>query len=136
MKPSPSKSADVGESVRMDKWLWAARLYKTRTLATQACKAGHVKIQGTAVKPSRMLRVGETLQARCGFLLREVRVRALLERRVSAKELPAYLEEISVPEDLRPAARQQMTPPVSLRPRGSGRPTKRDRRRLDALDWG
>ena len=55
MKPSPSKSADVGESVRMDKWLWAARLYKTRTLATQACKAGHVKIQGTAVKPSRML---------------------------------------------------------------------------------
>lgn len=72
MKPSPSKSADVGESVRMDKWLWAARLYKTRTLATQACKAGHVKIQGTAVKPSRMLRVGETLQARCGFLLREV----------------------------------------------------------------
>ena len=66
----------------------------------------------------------------------KVRVRALLERRVSAKELPAYLEEISVPEDLRPAARQQMTPPVSLRPRGSGRPTKRDRRQLDALDWG
>ena len=83
-----------------------------------------------------MLRVGETLQARCGFLLREVRVRAMLERRVSAKELPAYLEEISVPEDLRPTAMQQMTPPVSLRPRGSGRPTKRDRRQLDAMDWG
>ena len=136
MSESSAKDSQASDCVRVDKWLWAVRLYKTRSLATQACKAGHVKIQGAAVKPSRMLRVGETLQARCGFLLREVRVRALLERRVSAKELPTYLEEISVPEDLRPAARQQMTPPVSLRPRGSGRPTKRDRRQLDALDWG
>ena len=82
--------------------------------ALQDQDSGHPGLQGwacqnsgAAVKPSRMLRVGETLQARCGFLLREVRVRALLERRVSAKELPAYLEEISCLKicDLLPGSR-------------------------------
>ena len=124
------------ERVRIDKWLWAVRLYKTRSLAVQACKAGHVKVDGNNVKPARFIHIGETVQARCGFVRRKVKVLDLLERRVSAKEVADYLEDLTPPEDLRPKSNSKVLQPVILRERGAGRPTKRDRRKLDELEWG
>ena len=138
MSESSAKDSQASDCVRVDKWLWAVRLYKTRSLATQACKAGHVKVDGHPVKPSRNLHVGETLQARCGHVVRRMRVAELLERRVSAKDVPRFAEELAPPEDLRPPRQlpaDSLSQPLILRPKGAGRPTKRDRRRLDALDW-
>ena len=138
MTESPAKDSQAPDCVRVDKWLWAVRLYKTRSLATQACKAGHVKVDGHPVKPSRNLHVGETLQARCGHVVRRMRVAELLERRVSAKDVLRFAEELAPPEDLRPPRQlpaDSLSQPLILRPKGAGRPTKRDRRRLDALEW-
>lgn len=124
------------ERVRIDKWMWAVRLYKTRSLAMQACKAGHVKVDGHNVKPARFIHVGEMIQARCGFAQRKVKVLGLLQQRVSAKEVSYYLEDLTPPEDLRPKTNQKVPQPVILHKKGSGRPTKRDRRKLDELEWG
>ncbi len=102
----------------------------------QACKAGHVKLDGHNVKPARFLQIGDTIQAKCGFVRRKVKVLSLLDQRVSAKEVPNYLEDLTPPEDLRPKTSTKIPQPVILHKRGSGRPTKRDRRKLDELDWG
>lgn len=116
--------------VRIDKWLWAVRLFKTRTQAIEACRAGHVKVEGERVKPARELRVGETLTVQLGPRRRTVRVLALLDRRVGAKQVVAYLEDLTPPEeDSRRRETPGAVPPV--RDRGMGRPTKRDRRLLD-----
>ena len=122
--------------VRIDKWLWAVRLYKTRSVAMQACKAGHVKVDGHNVKPARFIHIGETVQARCGFVQRKVKVLGLIEHRISAKEVPEYLEDLTPPEDLRPKSNAKIPQPVIIHERGSGRPTKRDRRKMEELDWG
>ena len=102
----------------------------------QACKAGHVKVDGSNVKPARFIHIGETVQARCGFVQRKVKVLELLQRRVSAKEVADYLEDLTPPEDLQPKTNPKALQPVILHKRGSGRPTKRDRRKLDELEWG
>ena len=77
------------ESVRIDKWLWAVRLFKSRSLATEACNAGHVKIGGDSVKPARPVRVGEEINMLAGRVNRTVRVLALLERRAPARRVPS-----------------------------------------------
>lgn len=115
-------------SVRVDKWLWAARLFKTRSLATQACDAGHVKINGSSVKPSRPVRASDTLEVVTLGGLRIVEVRALLEKRVSAplaREL--YVDHSPPPTEA------EVYSPSGRRARGMGRPTKRDRRLLMRL---
>jgi len=116
----------------MDKWLWAARIYKTRALALEACRAGHVKIHGETVKPGRPVRVGDVIEARTPGPKRTVRVLKLIDRRVGAKLVPEVLEELTPPEELeRP--RLTVVEQVLMRPKGSGRPTKRDRRLIDKL---
>ena len=127
---------ESNQRVRIDKWLWAVRLYKTRTLAMQACKAGHVKVDGHNVKPSRFVHIGETVQARNGTVQRKVKVIGLLEQRVSAKEVVLFVEDLVPPEDLRPKTSTAVPQPVILHKRGAGRPTKRDRRKIDELKWG
>jgi ribosome-associated heat shock protein Hsp15 len=117
-------------NVRMDKWLWAARLYKTRTLAASACNGGKVRVAGKLVKPARPVRIGELIVAVTGDVTRTLKVLALIEQRVSAP-LAAQCYE-----DLTPAAefdkpRQPNFHPLLLRPKGSGRPTKKERRTLD-----
>ena len=102
----------------------------------QACKAGHVKVDGHNVKPSRFVHIGETIQARNGSVQRKVKVTGLLEQRVSAKEAIHFVEDLMPPEDLRPKTSAPIPQPVILYKRGSGRPTKRDRRKIDELDWG
>src|SRR5206468_5704964 len=87
------------ESVRIDKWLWAVRLFKSRSLATEACNAGHVKIGGNSVKPSRAVRSGEEITALAGRIHRTVKVVALLHQRVGAKLVSQFVEDLTPAEE-------------------------------------
>jgi ribosome-associated heat shock protein Hsp15 len=119
-------------SVRIDKWLWAVRLYKTRSLAAAACSAGRVLIGGQRVKASRTVRLGEVITAVTGDINRTVKVLAILDRRVGAKLVPSYLEELTPASEFQ-KAREPYFHTVPLRPKGSGRPTKKERRQWDDL---
>lgn len=115
------------EEARVDRWLWAVRVTKTRTAATDACRAGHVRVNGKRAKPSTPVRVGDRLAARLGARRLDLEVRALVATRVGAPvAVECYLDHAPPPEP-RPAA-----VPVPTRDKGAGRPTKKDRRRLDA----
>lgn len=118
-------------STRIDKWLWAVRLYKTRSLAANACRCGHVRIDGHPVKASREVRPGDVIVARTGALTRTVRVRAILEDRVGAAKVPDFLDDLTPPEELQRLKDAAMNP--AWRPPGAGRPTKRERRLLEAF---
>jgi ribosome-associated heat shock protein Hsp15 len=122
----------VSSSVRIDKWLWAVRLYKTRTLAADACKAGHVLVDGRRVKPARDIHPGEVVQAKTGDITRIYRVLGLIERRVSAAAAREHAEDLTPPEELNKPRQPNYSRGI-VRPRGAGRPTKKDRRALDAL---
>ena len=119
-------------SIRIDKWLWAVRLYKSRSLATEACLAGHVKIDAHNVKPAREIRAGDVVSVRTGFVQRTVRVLAVLEKRVGAKAVERFLEDLTPPEEYE-KARQHRAQPVVKYPKGWGRPTKKDRRQLEGF---
>ncbi|MCC7376623.1 MAG: RNA-binding S4 domain-containing protein [Verrucomicrobiales bacterium] len=117
---------------RIDKWLWAVRVYKTRTLAAAACRAGQVKVNGETAKASREVRLGDLIVARTDALTRTVKVRELIEQRIGAARLPDVLEDLTPPEELnKPRAPIAQIP--GWRPAGTGRPTKRERRRMDAF---
>ncbi|MBL9126269.1 MAG: RNA-binding S4 domain-containing protein [Verrucomicrobiales bacterium] len=118
-------------ATRVDKWLWAVRLFKTRSLAAQACRCGQVRIDEHPVKASRDVRPGDVLQVRTGPVTRTVRVRAILEDRIGAAKVPAFLEDLTPPEELRRLKEASMNP--AWRPPGAGRPTKRERRLLEAF---
>lgn len=117
------------DRVRIDKWLWAVRLYKSRSLATEACTAGHVKLAGQALKPAREVRPGEVITALTGHIHRTVRVLAVLERRVGAKVVKDYLEDLTPAEEYT-RARQEAAEQAVVYPKGLGRPTKKQRRLL------
>src|SRR5262249_42173473 len=131
-KPLTFGKMQMLEHVRIDKWLWAVRLYKSRSLATSACNAGHVKVGGQSVKPSRQVHVGEVISARSGRIQRTVQVLALLDQRVAATRVPNYLHDQTSPEEYARAREEAKQAPISF-PRGFGRPTKRQRRQLDQL---
>jgi ribosome-associated heat shock protein Hsp15 len=116
--------------MRVDKWLWTARLSKTRSQATEAVKGGRVHVNGIAVKPSREVAEGDRLELTVGTIRRTVIVRGAAERRVSAPEAAKLYEETpeSVTERERQSELRRLGGPVDL----GGRPTKRDRRRFDA----
>ena len=117
---------------RIDKWLWATRLFKTRSLAAAACKAGVVEIAGRAAKPAHDVRAGETVCVRQGLVLRTLRVLGIPPGRVGAKLVASYCEDLTPPSEFE-KAREQRVQQVLAREKGSGRPTKRDRRALDRL---
>ena len=123
---------DPTATTRVDRWLWSVRLFKTRTLAARACTAGHVRVNGQAVKPSRALRPGDLVNALLGEITRTVKVLAILERRVGAKSVAQYLED-HTPRSEYEKAREKFSAPTGLRPKGAGRPTKRDRRVLTSF---
>ncbi|HYE31303.1 MAG TPA: RNA-binding S4 domain-containing protein [Methylomirabilota bacterium] len=118
--------------VRIDKWLWAVRVFKTRTLAAEACKAGHVKIAGLAVRAARSVRVGEIIEAQVGEIHRTVKVLGLLENRVGAQLAREHMEDLT-PEEEYQKRREPKFIPVFVRPKGAGRPTKKDRRQMVGL---
>jgi ribosome-associated heat shock protein Hsp15 len=116
--------------MRVDKWLWTARLFKTRALAAGAVKGGRVHVDGVAAKPSREVGAGDELEITIATVRRTVIVRGAAERRVSAAEAANLYEETekSVAERERQAELRRLAGPVDV----GGRPTKRDRRRYDA----
>src|ERR1700742_2621311 len=120
------------EKLRIDKYLWAIRLFKTRTLASDACKAGRVKLEGNNIKPSHEVRLGETYQVSKGIERKVIKVTGLLENRVDAKTAVGFYEDIS-PVELTQAFKSMFQAPVLIRDRGAGRPTKKDRRDIDDL---
>lgn len=128
---SPGRHSPLDmDEVRIDKWLWATRMFRTRTLAIQACKAGHVKISQQPVKPSRPLHAGEILTVQKGELTRTVKVAQLLDRRVGANVVAEYLEDLTPPEEYERLQERHSQRAVTF-PKGFGRPTKKQRRELD-----
>ena len=117
---------------RLDKWLWAVRLFKTRFLATDACRGGKVRVREEKAKPSYSIKVGEMVTVQSGPITKTIRVLGLIEKRVGAKLVPNYMEDLTPPEEyelLKMTAAQK----VLRRDRGTGRPTKRDRREIERL---
>jgi len=124
------------EKLRIDKYLWSIRLFKTRSLATGDCKAGRVKLNGQNIKPSYVVKVGDIYQVQKGIERKIVKVLGLLERRVDAKTAVQFYED-QTPEEETTAYKSAFHAPILTRDRGAGRPTKRDRREIDDLkeDW-
>lgn len=120
------------EKLRIDKYLWAIRLFKTRTLATEACKAGRVKLDGQNIKASHEVKVNETYQVSKGIERKQIKVRALLFNRVDAKTAVNFYEDLT-PQEETYGFKSVFHSPVLRRDRGTGRPTKKDRREIDDL---
>lgn len=117
---------------RLDRWLWTVRLFKSRSLATDACRAGSVTIGGEPAKPAREVKPGDEVVVRQGLIRRVVIVRGCPPGRVGAKLVPTFCEDRTPPE-ARALAEQDRLGHFLARERGSGRPTKRDRRVLDQV---
>ena len=118
------------ENVRIDKWLWAVRVFKTRSQATEACKKGHVSIRDLPVKPSRVVHVGDVVKVRKAPITKSLKILALAEKRMGAKLIVDFVEDVTPPEELE-LLEMQKHMRWSTRDRGTGRPTKKDRRELD-----
>ncbi|MDX9907324.1 MAG: RNA-binding S4 domain-containing protein [Bacteroidales bacterium] len=127
----PQEKHDSDE-VRIDKWLWAVRVYKTRSLATEAIRNGRVKVGGQVVKPSREVHLNDQIDIHLGVYHKTVKVIALLHNRVGAALVPNFLEDLTPEEEYAKLKIQQEMKP-EFRPRGTGRPTKRHRRLIDRL---
>jgi ribosome-associated heat shock protein Hsp15 len=120
----------MNDKVRLDKWLWAARFFKTRALATEAVNGGHVEVAGARVKPARPVKIGDEITIRKGTQAFIVHVRALSERRGSASVAQQLYEETEESRRKREAAAEQHRFAALLSPAPGRRPDKRDRRRL------
>ena len=118
------------EEARVDKWLWAVRIFKTRSIATDACKKGRVAVGGTVVKPSRMIHVGDIVSVRKPPIEYSFRVIQLLGSRVGAKRVEEFMQTVTPREQYELLELQRVSGFVD-RAKGLGRPTKKDRRDLD-----
>lgn len=115
---------------RIDKWLWAARIFKTRSMAAAACKKGQVSIKGSQIKPSRMIKEGDVIEVRKSPVTFSFKVKQAIEKRVGAKLVPEILENVTPPEQYELLEMSKISGFVD-RARGTGRPTKKDRRSLE-----
>jgi ribosome-associated heat shock protein Hsp15 len=129
--------------VRIDKWMWAVRIFKTRTVASDACKKGRVLIDNVSAKPSRMIRTGDVIQVRKPPVTFSFKVLALSDKRMGAKLVPQFMENVTPPEQYEILELNKISGFVD-RQRGTGRPTKKERRNLeqftdtfdfDEFDW-
>ena len=124
---------------RIDKWLWATRIFKTRSIATAACKKGRVCVDGVAVKPSRTIKVGDTISVRKPPITYTYSVIGLVQNRVGAKLVPNYLKNITSPDQYELLEMVKINGFID-RQKGLGRPTKKDGREIqkftDAADFG
>jgi ribosome-associated heat shock protein Hsp15 len=119
-------------SVRMDKWLWAVRVFKTRSLASDACRHGRVTIGGLPVKASRDVRINDLIVVKKDELTRTFKVLQLLQQRVGAPAARDYAEDQTPASELQKAREPRFTP-LFFRPKGSGRPTKKERRAITRI---
>ena len=122
----------IVDEVRIDKYLWSIRVYKTRSEATDACKGGKIRVNGSDIKPSRPVKVGDVIVARKGAVSYTYKVLQLVDKRQGAKLVPVYAENLTSAEEL-----EKLRAPIETfflkRDRGAGRPTKKDRRQMDDL---
>jgi ribosome-associated heat shock protein Hsp15 len=120
------------ETIRIDKWLWAVRFFKTRTQASDACRGGKVKIEGQNVKASREIRTGEEIEVQLGIIRKKVRVKAILKNRVGAKLVDDFVVDLTPVEEYE---KLDMLKQLNYekRDRGTGRPTKKNRRDITKL---
>ena len=126
LPPEPAALIDV----RLDKWLWCVRVYKTRAQATEACRGNKVMVDGQHVRPAREVRTGQIVTIHLGGWTRTLRVGALLDHRVAHAELGPYIEDITATDE-RERGRERQAQNLMARPHGEGRPTKRERRAID-----
>ena len=117
-------------TTRIDKWLWAVRIFKTRAIATGACARGKVKIDSVVVKASRKIQIGNIVQVRKGVVKYMYKVCQISEKRMGAKLVPDFLEDMTPEEELAKLKSAQKQP-IQTREKGQGRPTKRERRNMD-----
>ncbi|MGH7945097.1 MAG: RNA-binding S4 domain-containing protein [Opitutaceae bacterium] len=122
----------VDSAVRLDKWLWAVRIFKSRSLACDACRAGSVAVNELPAKPARDVRAGETVTVKQGLLVRTLRVVGVPPSRVGAKLVPNFCIDLTPKEELE-KGRERTVQQLLAREKGTGRPTKRDRRLLDRV---
>ena len=115
---------------RIDKWMWAARIFKTRTIAAEACKKGRISINGSQVKPARMVKPGDVVQVRKPPVTYSFKVLQAIEKRVGAKLVPEIMENVTTPDQYELLEMSKIRGFVD-RARGTGRPTKKERRDLD-----
>ncbi len=116
--------------VRIDKWMWATRIFKSRTIAVEACKKNRIMINNVVVKPSRMIKIGDVIQVRKPPITYSFKVLGLTEKRMAAKLIPEFLENVTPPEQYEILELNKISGFVN-RVKGTGRPTKKDRRNLD-----
>lgn len=122
----------MDNEARIDKWLWAARIFKTRSIASDACKNGRVTIGGMNVKPSRPVKVGEVIDVKKPPVTYSFSVLKCIEQRVGAKLLPEVYENVTDPRQYEILEMSRISGFVD-RARGTGRPTKKERRQMDAF---
>lgn len=120
----------MADTIRVDKWLWAVRVFKTRSKASEACRKGNVTVGDLSVKPSRIVHVGEIIKVRKAPITKSLKVLALSGKRMGAKVIVDFVEDVTPAEELE-LLEMQKNMRWSNRDRGTGRPTKKDRRELD-----
>lgn len=122
----------ANSEARIDKWLWAARIFKTRTMAAAACKKGQVSMKGALLKASRTIKAGDVVDVRKPPITYSFKVLQPIEKRVGAKLIPEILENVTTPQQYEILEMSKISGFID-RARGTGRPTKKDRRSLDAF---
>lgn len=127
-----NESTAADSAARLDKWLWAVRVFKTRPLATDACRAGRVTINELPAKPGREVHAGEVVAVRLGLMVRTLRVIAVPRSRVGAKVLAEFCADLTPPGEWE-KVKEQRVQQLLASERGGGRPTKRDRRLRERL---
>lgn len=115
---------------RIDKWMWASRIFKTRTIAAEACKKGRISINGSQVKPAHMIKPGDVIQVRKPPIIYSFKVIQAIEKRVGAKLVPEIMENVTTPDQYELLEMSKISGFVD-RARGTGRPTKKDRRSME-----
>ena len=130
--PKSKKMENEENIVRMDKWLWAARLFKTRSLAADAIKGGKVKVDDKPVKPSREVKVGDVIQVQIEQLHKVVEVKTVIKNRVSAKQVPEVYNDLTPKEEYERIEFMHAYQ-AEWRDRGAGRPTKKERRMIERM---
>jgi len=122
----------VEESVRIDKYLWAIRIYKTRSLASDACRAGKIVMNGLDVKPSKVVKINEIYSIHVAQITKTIKVTAITGRRLSPKLISDFFEDLTPADEYKkPILLRNMK--FEKRPKGTGRPTKKERRKLNGL---
>ena len=127
-----TKSEEEDGTVRMDKWLWAARLFKTRSIAVDAIKGGKVKINGNSVKPSHEVREGEVIQVQIEQLHKVIQVKSVIHNRVAAKQIPEVYADLTPAEEYERITFMKAYK-SEFRDQGAGRPTKKERRVIEKM---